>query len=601
MSNFYGYRSSLLQIAVAALCLTQGQFAEATSYDFVIAGGGSAGLILAERLSQNASLSVMVIEAGGNPDIVYPLYSSTPFMAVFGIGSDPADTVPIDWGTVTTPQKGLGGRSIHYAQGKSLGGSSMRNFNVYTRGSCDTYNKWESLGNPGWGWGCVLPYFERSTSLIEPRNDLRFANASVDPVASLIGTSGPIQIGYPNEAAPFGTFLKEAMTANGLNKTADFTSGTLNGWQWASTTIDAAMNRSSSFSATFPLLSARSNVKLVYPALVKKVNFVGTKAVGVTYNTSTGELVTINATREVVISAGAFRSPQLLQVSGIGPAELLTKHGIPIIVNNKNVGGNLQDHSFFTQSYRVNMSSSTRFGVDPVYAEEKISEYLTDHTGPLTNNNCDFIAFEKYDNKTLGKEAAYNDFPGKWPHVEWASASGFVGNYSNPGKNQPTDGYDYATLMGILVAPKSRGSVKISSNDTADTPLIDPAFFTHPFDRKVLLETFKRGRKFLGSPEMAGAYSDPTEYYPGPSVQTDNEILQYIKENMMTIWHASSTCAMLPKARGGVVNSRLQVYGTTNLRVVDASIFPLVPPGHPVASVYMVAGKAADMILADVK
>lgn len=231
--------------------------------------------------------------------------------------------------------------------------------------------------------------------------------------------------------------------ANGLNETPDFTSGTLNGWQWASTTIDAAMNRSSSFSATFPLLSTRSNVKLVYPALVKRVNFVETKAVGVTYTTSNGETVTVNATREVVLSAGAFRSPQLLQVSGIGPAALLSQHGIPVIVNNTNVGGNLQgnsqlriprvirakknpppDHSFFTQSYRVNMSSSTRFGIDPAYAQEMIVEYLTSQLGPLTNNNCDFIAFEKLNSTTLGNEASFDDFPEKWPHIEWASASG---------------------------------------------------------------------------------------------------------------------------------------------------------------------------------
>ncbi|KAK8009101.1 hypothetical protein PG991_011652 [Apiospora marii] len=574
-------------------------------YDYVIVGGGTAGLVLAERLSEDPKIRVAVIEAGTYYQVTNPLLSSTPAGDSVFVGASPLDSNPlVDWNFVTAPQAGANGRRVHYARGKCLGGSSARNFMLYQRGSAQSYDKWaDAVGDSSYTWENLQPYFKKSVAF-RPPSSSRAPNATTQyNPAAFDAAGGPLQVGFPNYAQPFASWLQPSLNEIGIPTTQDFNSGKLMGCQYSATTINSDMKRETSETSFLKIAAGRPNLNVIQLALAKKVLFDGNKrATGVVYQVG-AITFTAQATREVIVSAGAFQSPQLLMVSGVGPAATLRRFNIPVIADRRGVGQGMQDHVFFGPSYRVQVPTLTRLANDPLYvAAQFFGPYSLAKQGPLTSDTCDFLGWEKVPRALLPQQAAAElsaQFPADWPELEYISGPGYIGDFSNLFASQPKDGYQYATLLGTLVAPLSRGTVTLASADAAVLPVVDPNWLTHPTDVAVAIAAYKRARAAFAARAMQGVLADPVEYYPGPQVQTDAEILATIRKDVMTVWHASCTCRMGkiddPDA---VVDSNARVIGVTGLRVVDASAFALLPPGHPQSTVYALAEKIAAQIRA---
>lgn len=343
--------------------------------------------------------------------------------------------------------------------------------------------------------------------------------------------------------------------------------------------------------------------------LVNRILFDGNKtATGVraitagTFGTPSVEF-TLNARKEVIVSGGAFQSPQLLMVSGIGPCAHLSQHGIACLQDLPGVGQNMWDHPIFGITHRVNVPTASAAINNATLAAQNIQRYLTTASGPLSVLGAGMYGWEKLpepyrsslSNASLSSLSA---FPTDWPEVEWLPQNSYTGNRSNNQLLDPRDGHSYATLSLALIAPLSRGSVTLAGPDMTTLPNIDPNTLTHPVDKDVALQLFKRGRaawKILADLGLA----DPVEAYPGDNIQSDDEIRKAIADMGSWVYHAASTCAMGDRSRDSmaVVDSRARVFGVQGLRVVDASSFPFLVPGHPTASVYALAEKISHDIL----
>ncbi|KAK8002298.1 hypothetical protein PG989_002017 [Apiospora arundinis] len=559
---------------------------------------------MAERLSEDPNVQVAVIEAGTFYELTDPLYKVPAEDGMF-VGSSPQDTNPlVDWNFVTEPQSGANGRKIHYARGKCLGGSSARNYMVYQRGTVQAYQKWaDAVNDSSYTWDNWLPFFQKSVQF-RPPSATRATNASAAyNISSFSLDGGPLEVGYPNWAQPFASWVEPSLNEIGVPTIQDFNSGSLLGCQYCSTTIDHNMERDSSETSFGNLAFHRANLDLIQFALAKKIHFDDTKrANALTYQIGLLEF-TATARREVILSAGAFQSPQLLMVSGIGPAAALKRLNIPVISDRPGVGQGMQDHVFFGPTWRVNVQTLTRLANDPSYVAAQLAEaYDVLKQGPLTNPLGDFIGWEKVPRKLLSTEsdAKLNQtFPPDWPELEIMSMPAYIGNWSDLSITQPEDGYQYATLLGALVAPLSRGSVTITSDDTNDLPLINPNWLSDPTDTDVAIATYKRLRAIFETRSMQGVLAGSEEYFPGAGIQSDDQILDTIRDTVMTVWHASCTCRMgRSDDITAVVDSHARVYGVRGLRVVDASSFALLPPGHPQSTVYALAEKVATQIRA---
>ena len=382
---------------------------------------------------------------------------------------------------------------------------------------------------------------------------------------------------------------------------AGFNSGKLIGSAWASATLNPVNQHRSSSQSSFLDEAIRNTDIVVYTqTLGKQILFDSNKtATGVSVVTG-GKSYSLRARREIILSAGAFQSPQLLMVSGIGPRRTLETHNIPILSDLPGVGQNLWDQAYYGISFRVNVQTSSRVSNDKVYAVQVAQDYLNNQTGPLTSVGA-FLAFEKLPPSyrqalTAATQAKLNSsFPADWPEIEYLVASSLSGYNSNYTAIDPNDGYQYATISAALVAPLSRGNVSISSADAADPPLINPNWITDPADVEVAIAAFKRVREIWS---LMNGTTIGGEYFPGTaSVNSDEEILDFIRKALIQLWHAAGTCKMGKDGdENAVVDSKARVRGVHGLRVVDASVFPLLPPGHPQATVYAIAEKVAEDI-----
>lgn len=436
----------------------------------------------------------------------------------------------------------------------------------------------------------MLPYFEKSVQFTTPDMNMRAANSSPGyKLDAFSPTGGPLHVSYPNYAAPFSSWVERGLRAIGLGKASDFNSGKLFGSQYASLTIRPSDQTRSSSEASFiqsAVNTSNPNLKLYTGTMARKVLFDDSKtATGVEVQ-SDNMVYTIHAAKEVIVSAGAFQSPQVLMLSGIGPAKTLQQFDVPMVVDAPGVGQNMWDHVLFGPTYRVNVDTLSKLFRDPPYMAEQLLNYTLNHNGPLTSNAADYLGWEKVPESYLNNftPEAKQDlaaFPADWPNIEYITGPGYVGNFSNLLLNQPVDEYQYATILGAVVSPLSRGNVTIRSNSITDLPVVNPNFLASDTDAQIAVAAFKRAREAFASSAMQPVVIGE-EYWPGPEVQTDKEILDIIRSNLMTVWHASCTCKMGksddPEA---VVDSQARVYGAQNLRVVDASAFPLLPPGHP--------------------
>ncbi|EMR80542.1 putative gmc oxidoreductase protein [Botrytis cinerea BcDW1] len=564
------------------------------SYDYVVIGGGTAGITLASRLAENSNASVAIVEAGGfyevdngNFSVVPGLALSAPFLGT----AVPFQQQPlVDWGLVSTAQAGAGGRQIHYAQGKTLGGSSALNSMAFHRATNGTYQRWADIvGDESYTFANLLPYFKKSVQLTPPnlaKRNTPNATTVYDPsVFSKFG--GPLQVSWGNWVDPPFTWFQKAFKAIGLPiSPVNFNSGILFGYAaWIPSTISPIdATRSSSQSSFLAQSIEYPNLVVYTQARANRVFFNGTVATGVSVATQ-GVNFTISAKKEVILSAGVFHTPQLLMLSGIGPNATLSEYEIPIISDLSGVGQNLWDQIIFPVAHAMDVPTGAELITEPQYSQNTLQQYLNHATGPLSSENG-FIAFEKIP-QTLRSNftsAALSDlasFPSDWPEVE---------NVSNSGVGV---GYILATLTASL----SRGNVTIASADASVPPVVNLGWLSDPndTDAQVAVAAVKRIRQAWSS---ISAITIGSELVPGPNITTDAAILAYIRESTSTIYHAAATCSMGKLgAPGAVVDSEARVFGVQGLRVVDNSVIPFAVPGHPQSTVYMLAEKIADIIL----
>ncbi|KAK7742000.1 hypothetical protein SLS53_004584 [Cytospora paraplurivora] len=412
--------------------------------------------------------------------------------------------------------------------------------------------------------------------------------------------TSPLALSFPNYAQAFATWTVKGLEEIGIASIPGFLSGKLLGQSYVMTTIDAATGIRATSEAFLQAALGYPDYTVYQRTMAKRILFDDSKrATGVQVDTA-GLGYTISAAREVIVSGGVFGSPQLLQASGIGPTELLSRHGIPIVADRPGVGQGMQDHIYYTVTYRVNAPTLSKLG-DSAFAARQAAVFRKTGGGMYSNPVTEVIGWEKIpqplrsqtmSNDTLG---VLSQYPADWPEMEYISAAGFVG-YQNSTTAAPTDGHNYASLAVVLITPRSRGSVNITSADTYVNPAINPNFLVDPVDIEVTLAGFKRARQFWETDSMS-KFRIGDEYFPGNGTQTDDEIKAFIREGYNTIFHGSCTCAMGKRNdANAVVDSEARVIGVKGLRVVDASAFPFLPPGHPQSTIYALAEKISCVI-----
>ncbi|KAF2791692.1 GMC oxidoreductase [Melanomma pulvis-pyrius CBS 109.77] len=569
-------------------------------YDYVVIGGGTAGLAIASRLS--AFASVAVVEAGGlyeqdngNQSVV-PYYGLV--MPVLGVAEDYPPNSLIDWDLLSTPQPSAGGRRIHYAQGKTLGGSSAINTMAYHRGTVGSYQRWADLvGDQSYTFDSLLPYFKRTSTLTPPNLQKRNApnaTALYDSTAFDNSLKGPLQVSWANWVDPAQSWLARALQAIGQAVNPNgLSSGKVSGGAWVPTTIDPKdATRSTSKSSYLQSALKNARITVYLHTQASKIVFdKEKKATGVAVSIL-GQNCVLSARKEVILSAGVFHSPQLLLLSGIGPAATLRTHSIGVISNLAGVGQNLWDQIFFNVLRGITVPNTGTYLATPAQQALAVQQYLSKAAGPYSSAGG-YLSFEKLPAKSRAALSPRTSnllaqFPSDWPEIEYI-ASGFPGGFAN----KTTIG----AISGTLLTPSSRGNVTISSASIADAPVVNLGWLSDPADGEVLVAAFKRVREAWSSSAIAGIVDGP-EIAPGDAVSTDAQILDFIRSSAQPIWHASSTCAMGKAGQGGaVVDSKARVFGVKGLRVVDNSVIPFSLPGHPQSSVYMLAEKIADDIL----
>lgn len=526
-------------------------------FDYLIVGGGSAGCVLAARLSEDPAVTVALIEAGGNNDGVL---NRVPTGAALHIVKRNA----CNWAFATVPQAGLGGRCGYQPRGRGLGGSSALNAMIYLRGQREDYDGWAADGAPGWGWQDVLPYFIKSE-----RNE-RGANR-------FHGDQGPLNVADLRSPHSMAARFIDAGQQAGLPRNDDFAAETQEGVGWYQVTQKDG-ERWSAARAYLSSARQRPNLHVKTGAFATQILFDGRRAIGVRIQRRnvTSEL---RARREVLIAAGALQSPQLLMVSGIGPALHLQKFGIEPITDLP-VGDNLHDHPDIVINRRVAdtdlLGFSVRGGIKLIRA---MAHWRRDRRGVLTSNFAEAGAFIR----TLPA--------GDRPDVQLHFVIGMVDNHNRT--------YHWGHGMSChatVLRPISRGTVRLASRDMHDAPLIDPAFLAEREDLDTLIRGFKWIRKIFAQPAFAahsGADLSRELYFSG--IRTDDDIGKVIRERADTIYHPVGTCRMGSDHRA-VVDTELRVRGVERLRVIDASIMPTLISGNTNAPVIMIAEKAADLI-----
>ncbi|KAJ5533501.1 aryl-alcohol dehydrogenase [Penicillium frequentans] len=595
----------------------------AAVYDFVIIGGGTAGLVVASRLSEDPSTSVLVLEAGA--DLTADPRVNIPIFYAALIGSD------ADWKFHSSPQSGLNGRVLGLNQGKALGGSSSLNAHVFVPPFKGVVDSWEALGNPGWNWTMLKDYFSKAYSSPAVAQDAK-GDLAIDGWPDLNEAKGPIQTSFGNGTHPIRKAWAELFRSSGqYNAGNPFIHSSVGSFSCLAS-IDSEGKRSNSASAYYKPVELRQNLHVLTNSLVERILFDESKppkAIGVLFSLD-GTSKTAQARNEVVLAAGAFQSPKILQLSGVGGTELLEKHGIDIVMNLPGVGQNLQDHMILYTAFQAKDDVETKDSLvrqEPEALSQAMQEYTATQSGPLASLGVHTYAYlplpapdrsalqalftdhAPEDSQEHRATRAYYDIAKttvldlKQPSAAYFSALGQT-NYAkdlndesipaaSPGK--------FVTLGVMLSQPLSRGSVHITSINPEDPPIIDPGYLSNPLDLEIIARHLLRVKNLAQSPQLGELLEQPLKFRdPATDFQGSLDAAKkYAQENLISMWHFVGTCSMLPRERDGVVDSKLRVYGIEGLRVVDASAIPLVSTANVQATVYAFAERAADLIKRD--
>jgi choline dehydrogenase-like flavoprotein len=526
-------------------------------HDYIIIGGGSAGCVLAARLTEDPSVRVALIEAGP-PDSSVLIHCPAGLALLAKNGQ-------ANWAFETVSQPGLGGRRGYQPRGKVLGGSSSVNAMIYARGQHADYDEWAAQGNEGWGWRDVLPYFKRA------EHNERGADA-------FHGTGGPLNVMDLRSPNRFGPVFVQAAVQAGFAPNPDFNGADQEGVGMYQVTHKKGERFSAAKAYLTPNLS-RPNLQVITQAYTTRILMEGKRAVGIEYREG-GQLHQLKAAREVLLCAGALQSPQLLMLSGIGPAAHLQSHGIAVAHDLPGVGRNLHDHVDVVQVVDAPQLKDL-FGLSAaglVRVLKGIFEWRNFRSGMLTTNFAEAGGFIKSD-------------PGEArPDLQLHFV---VGKLVDHGR-KTVFGHGYSCHV-CLLRPQSRGSVQLASRDPAAAPLIDPNFLGDADDLQRMVRGFKIMRRILSQSVLAGFGG--RELPASAGAKSDEQIEAFIRSRADTIYHPAGSCRMGNGALD-VVDAKLQVHGVAGLRVVDASIMPRLVSGNTNAPTIMIAEKAADMIKA---
>ncbi|RMZ67075.1 gmc oxidoreductase [Pyrenophora seminiperda CCB06] len=520
----------------------------------------------------------------------------------------------IEWGIVTTPQEHLNNRTLQYLRGRGLGGSSAINGLYYARGSASVYDLWVKMGNIGWGWHDVYRFFKKSTK-INPPNSTPELSAFTQNFktydASAYG-DGPLQLAFQGYVPPSTEgFITACSEAADIPIVQDLNLGDSHGVKHGTITMDSRLRRSSSYDSFYKQAANRTNLKVLHDAPVSGLimDTTGSKprAIGVNYIEQRTALVNrARARKEVIVSLGAFHSPQLLMTSGIGPKAELEKFAITPIVVNENIGQHLNDHSVFSIMARAqDAASTTDMSRNATSLRAAQTLFYTNLTGQYTAPSGVTNGFQKFTAdqlRAINASAIIDAGLVNQTHVEYLFESVWYPWVPTPFW-APRGNESYISITASSMVQLSRGTVTLRSGSMSDYPLVNSNYYADPTDAAIGIASFKYLRAMLRHPALSQYTIGPNsgEVSPGSAVADDDEdaILKYIKANTIPNWHATGTNRMLPEDKGGVVDNRLKVYGVDGLRVIDCSIVPILPDANIVASIYMIAEKGAEMVRED--